>query len=65
VGHREDLPALEKATLDPEPLIAEHAHWAMSAIVDRTGLSNEPPMGRDERTPTWTSHGYTGASGTP
>ncbi len=26
------LPALEKAALDPEPLIAEHARWAISQI---------------------------------
>ena len=26
------LPALERAALDPEPLIAEHAHWAIEKI---------------------------------
>jgi epoxyqueuosine reductase len=32
VGTREDLPALEKAARDPEPLIAEHAQWAAARI---------------------------------
>ncbi len=35
VGTREDLPALEKAALDPEPLIAEHAAWALAQIQAR------------------------------
>lgn len=29
------LPALEKAALDPEPLIAEHARWAIEQIKSR------------------------------
>jgi epoxyqueuosine reductase len=32
VGTREDLPALERAAGDPEPLIAEHAAWAKERI---------------------------------
>ena len=32
VGTRDDLAALEKAALDPEPLIAEHAQWAIAEI---------------------------------
>src|SRR3984893_252245 len=32
VGTREDLPALERAAIDPEPLIAEHARWAIQRI---------------------------------
>lgn len=32
VGTREDLPALERAAADPEPLIAEHAQWAIAQI---------------------------------
>jgi epoxyqueuosine reductase len=35
VGTREDLPALERAAADPEPLIAEHAHWAIERIRGR------------------------------
>ncbi|MDD5348903.1 MAG: tRNA epoxyqueuosine(34) reductase QueG [Chthoniobacteraceae bacterium] len=31
-GTREDLPALERAAADPEPLIAEHAAWAVARI---------------------------------
>jgi epoxyqueuosine reductase len=35
VGTADDLPALEKATADSEPLIAEHAHWAIEQICGR------------------------------
>jgi len=35
VGSRAALPALEKAVRDSEPLIAEHAQWAISAIEAR------------------------------
>ena len=38
VGTREDLPALERAAADPEPLIAEHAQWAVAQVRQR--LSN-------------------------
>ena len=34
-GTREDLPALERAAADPEPLIAEHARWALGRICQR------------------------------
>ena len=37
VGTREDLPALERAATDPEPLIAEHAQWAIGQIGRRFG----------------------------
>lgn len=37
VGSREDLPALELAAVDPEPLIAEHAAWAIAQIHARLG----------------------------
>jgi epoxyqueuosine reductase len=40
VGTLEDLPALEKAAADPEPLIAEHASWAIDSI--RRRLANRP-----------------------
>ena len=30
-----DLPALERAACDPEPLIAEHAAWAIDRILER------------------------------
>jgi epoxyqueuosine reductase len=35
VGARDDLPALEQARHDSEPLIAEHAAWAIDRIHDR------------------------------
>jgi epoxyqueuosine reductase len=35
VGDPSDLAALELATADPEPLIAEHAAWAIQQIRDR------------------------------
>lgn len=35
VGSSDDLPALEKAEHDPEPLIAEHAQWAVAQIHSR------------------------------
>jgi len=35
VGTADDLPALERAAYDPEPLIAEHARWAIGRITSR------------------------------
>ena len=35
VGDETALPALERAATDPEPLIAEHARWAMTEIEGR------------------------------
>src|SRR2546430_8256793 len=35
VGTREDLPALREAALDSEPLIVEHAAWAIEQILER------------------------------
>ena len=35
VGGRDDLPALEHAAADSEPLIAEHASWAIGQILAR------------------------------
>jgi epoxyqueuosine reductase len=32
IGDPSDLPALERAAADPEPLIAEHAEWAIQQI---------------------------------
>jgi epoxyqueuosine reductase len=37
VGTGDDLPALEGAASDPEPLIAEHARWAIQRICQRLG----------------------------
>lgn len=36
VAGAEALPTLENATSDPEPLIAEHAQWAIQQIMART-----------------------------
>jgi len=36
VGNKEALPALEQASHDAEPLIAEHAAWAIQQIEART-----------------------------
>ena len=36
VGTSEDLPALRRAALDSEPLIAEHAAWAIEQILKRS-----------------------------
>jgi epoxyqueuosine reductase len=35
VGDSADLPALKRAAADPEPLIAEHAVWAIKQIRER------------------------------
>ncbi len=35
VGSEDDLPALERAAADPEPLISEHANWAIQRIRSR------------------------------
>jgi epoxyqueuosine reductase len=49
IGDESALPALNKAAEDPEPLIAEHAHWAVDRIVAR--ICNNKPLiiGHDER----------------
>jgi len=31
-GTTDDLPALERAAADPDPLVSEHAHWAIDQI---------------------------------
>ncbi len=38
-GGRDDLPALEAAAADPDPLIAEHAAWAIEAVRKRLAES--------------------------
>jgi epoxyqueuosine reductase len=34
-GTQADVPALETAASDPEPLVAEHARWALKQIASR------------------------------
>ena len=40
VGTTEDLPALDKAKVDSEPLVAEHAQWAIDRINQRAFAGN-------------------------
>jgi len=35
VGRHDDLPALRRAAQDPDPLIAEHANWALAEVQAR------------------------------
>jgi epoxyqueuosine reductase len=35
-GDVSDIPSLERAAADPEPLIAEHAAWAVQRILERS-----------------------------
>jgi epoxyqueuosine reductase len=44
VGNASDLPVLDRAAADPEPLIAEHAKWAIHQIRSRHGI-NPPNWG--------------------
>ena len=44
VGDASALPALEKAAHDDEPLIAEHARWAMGEIRDRKTVDGSKLM---------------------
>ena len=46
VGDASDLPALEKAAQDPEPLIAEHARWAIDQIRERSPAISVPASSR-------------------
>ena len=48
VGDPSDLPALERAAVDPEPLVAEHAKWGIQQIRSRHGIS---PSRGGKRTP--------------
>ena len=43
IGTAEDLPALEIAARDPDPLIAEHAQWAVRQIVSRSQNCADAP----------------------
>ena len=42
VGDAKAVPALRKAGMDPEPLIAEHAAWAIARIEGRHGMDQRP-----------------------
>ena len=45
VGTRDDLPALEQAAIDAEPLIAEHALWAIEQILRRESIARGGRIG--------------------
>jgi epoxyqueuosine reductase len=45
-GDVSDLPALERAAADPEPLIAEHAGWAIEQIRTRHGITPSDPRSK-------------------
>ncbi len=47
VGDQSALPALRKAAEDSEPLIAEHACWAIGEIEVRRGKTDGPVQGQD------------------
>ncbi|MEY4202114.1 MAG: tRNA epoxyqueuosine(34) reductase QueG, partial [Verrucomicrobiota bacterium] len=41
VGDASALPALRQAATDPEPLIAEHAQWAIRQVEQREAGNSE------------------------
>lgn len=41
IGTRDDLPALQRSTQDPDPLIASHAAWAVQQITERSTTPSE------------------------
>src|SRR5215475_8089122 len=47
VGDATDLPMLERSAADPQPLIAEHAKWAVHQIQSRHGIG--PSVGNQDR----------------
>jgi epoxyqueuosine reductase len=51
VGDRTCLPPLEKASADPEPLIAEHARWAGQRILERLAPALAAEVTRSHPTP--------------
>lgn len=51
VGTIEDVPVLEQAIDDPEPLVREHVAWALGSIADngRARYVSDPPIARFNR----------------
>jgi len=52
VGKPDDLPALEAVANDPEPLVAEHARWAIGRIHERIrtdSASHSPALAENSR----------------
>lgn len=48
-GDASDLPGLERAAADPEPLVAEHAAWAIEQIAARHGINPSKRMGSTKK----------------
>jgi epoxyqueuosine reductase len=42
-GDADDLPALRRAAAEPDPLISEHAAWAIGRIRERLGTPHDAP----------------------
>src|SRR6185369_5421075 len=51
IGDRAALPALERATQDHEPLVAEHARWAVEQIRVRANSSSHSSQPESEESP--------------
>jgi epoxyqueuosine reductase len=62
VGEVSDIPALERAAADPEPLIAEHAAWAIEQIEIRNGITrrrtNQTPYNCSAGSPLHADHAH-------
>jgi epoxyqueuosine reductase len=58
-GDSTALPALEKAAVDPEPLIAEHATWAIAEIKRLLGLTNSNRTSNIEPSDEYASRSHT------
>jgi len=43
VGDAAALPALAQAAADPEPLVAEHARWAIEQLTEKNGHQATTP----------------------
>ena len=47
-GSAEDVPALRRAAIDPDPLIAEHAAWALTQLCMKTQEPCEQDAGNED-----------------
>jgi epoxyqueuosine reductase len=41
IGTENDLPSLEKATQDQDPLVREHAQWGKNQIMQRLSIKKD------------------------
>ena len=44
-GTQADLGSLERAAMDPDPLISEHATWAVERVQQREVIDTVGPVG--------------------